>query len=158
MKFNVLIALIGVSAAVKINQKTPANTATSTTGGPAQAGTASDDICQYPAPAAGPPLSMDCGKNETIDWIVGFEEDSCIWACRPMSTHPPAATSSISPPAAAPPAVPSRADQIQEFANGFFEHCDTTHGQKYLTKDEIQTCVSKMISGEEDSLEKTIET
>ena len=152
MKLNVLIALLGVSAAVKINQKMPANTATFTTGGPAQAGAASDDIdddiCLYPAPADGPPLSIDCGPNDIIDWVSGYDNSTCIWACRPMTTQPPAAASPTTPPVGAPPAAPSRADQIQEFANGFFEHCDTTHGQKYLTKDDIRTCVSKMISGE----------
>ena len=46
MKLNVLIALLGVSAAVKINQKTPIDTAISTKGGPAA-----------PSPAAASPAT-----------------------------------------------------------------------------------------------------
>jgi hypothetical protein len=39
-----------------------------------------------------------------------------------------------------PPAMPSRADQIKDFANGFFEQCDTD-ASSYISKKELKKCI-----------------
>jgi len=39
-----------------------------------------------------------------------------------------------------PPAMPSRADQIKDFANGFFKQCDTD-ASSYISQKELKKCL-----------------
>lgn len=57
----------------------------------------------------------------------------------------------------APPPPPSRADKINDFANGFFKECDKD-GDAYLTKDEMKKCLKSLMKqskqGMKDSLKQ----
>ena len=50
---------------------------------------------------------------------------------------------------------PSREDQINGFANGFFNHCNLNKDE-YLTKPELKQCLDGMLNGRKHYMEEQI--
>jgi len=70
-----------------------------------------------------------------------MDDGSCQWVCQMPPSAPP---------------VESRADEIKEFARGFFGHCDK-NGDAHLTMKELKTCLKNIMTQTRKDMKRSID-